>query len=117
VINLARHHVIGGGRRLLSRHQSGGNFARQTTLVVGNFDTVDGLAGCSSRCVIESCRYSINRARSTYKTDDDDDDNDGRERRRRQRRRRTTKKKKKKGKKTNQFLTVSIQHSTSIWTI
>jgi hypothetical protein len=59
--------VIGAGRRLLSRYQSGGNFARQTTLVVGHFNTVDGLTGCSSRCVVQSSRYSINWARSTYK--------------------------------------------------
>jgi hypothetical protein len=67
VINLARRHVTGGGRRLLSRHQSGGNFACQTTLVIGHFNTVDGLTGCSGRRVIQSCRYSINWARSTYK--------------------------------------------------
>lgn len=114
VINLACQHVIGGGRRLLSRHQSGGNFACQTTLVIGHFNTVDGLTGCSGRRVIQSCRYSINWARSTYKqmmkmmmVDDKDtshthtyDDAQ-------------TKNKKREGK-TNQFLTGS--NITSIWT-
>lgn len=49
---------------LLSSHQTGGDLAFKTTLVVRHLDSVDGLAGRSIRCS-QSSSYSLDRARST----------------------------------------------------
>lgn len=64
VIDLALGVMV--ARRLLRGDQRGRNFARQAALVVSYFDAIDGLAGCASRCVVQSGRDGLHGAGSTY---------------------------------------------------